>query len=451
MYELIEKAIKEFKLLDNKPLRVISHLDCDGLVSASIMINVLKRENKKFVLSIVKQLNEKTLKELSIENYNTFIFTDLGSGYLSLINQFLENKKIFIFDHHKPENHNNYDNIIHINPHLINDEYFLNLSGSGITYLFSKLLNEQNKDLAHLGVIGTIGDIQSFVNINKEILNDAISQGKVLVQYGLKMFGSQTKPLNKILQYSTDPYIPGVTGDEQGTFEFLAETGINFVEEGKVKRIVDLNDDDLKKLTTSIILRRLGTEKNPEDIFGDVYILKDEFEDGLKDAREFSTLLNCCGRLNKPSIGIGVCLDNFDLKQKANELLKKYKIELINGLNWFYKNKDNFARGDNFVLVNAEDNMRETLIGTILSIVSRSNVYKDETILIGMVYTLDNNIKVSMRSCGLSKSNLVETLSNIVESNGEVGGHKEAAGALIPLEKEQEFVNSAIRILNKSP
>src|SRR3989344_6648945 len=398
MHELVENAVNEFKKIKDEPLRVISHLDCDGLTSAGIIINVLKRENKKFVLSIVKQLNEKIIEELSLESYNTIIFTDLGSGCINLIKKYLNNRLIFIFDHHVPQDTKENDNIIHVNPHLAKDkEKFINISGSGITYFFAKKLNERNKDLAHLAVIGVIGDMQDFTNFNKEILDDAISEGKILVKYGLKMFGSQTRPLNKILQYSTDPFIPGVTGDEQGTFEFLSSTGINFINEGKIKRIIDLNEDELKKLTTSIILRRLGSEKNPEDIFGNIYLLKDEFEDGLKDAREFSTLLNCCGRLNKPSIGIGVCLDNFELKQKANELLRQYKQELINGLNWFYSNKDKLIKKDNFVIINAEDKIRDTLIGTITSIISRSNVYFNGTILIGMAYTLDNNVKISMR------------------------------------------------------
>src|SRR3989344_3763381 len=146
MHELIEKAVQEFKKLDNKPIRVISHLDCDGLTSASIITKILKRENRKFVLSIFKQLNEKNLKEVSLENYETFIFTDLGSGYLSLINKYLSNKKIFIFDHHKLENDNNYENIIQVNPHLSKSKDAQNLSGAGITYLFGKHLSEANKD-----------------------------------------------------------------------------------------------------------------------------------------------------------------------------------------------------------------------------------------------------------------------------------------------------------------
>ena len=448
MHSIIENAIKEFKLLDNKPIYLVSHLDCDGITAASIMIKVLKRENKKFILNIVKQLNENTIKEISLENYKVIIFADLGSGYIKLINKYLKDKKVFIFDHHLPEDFNNYKNIVHVNPHLLQDKYYNSISGSGITYLFAKTLNHENIDLAHLAVIGIIGDLQNFDNINKEILEDAINQEKILVKYGLKMFGSQTKPLNKILQYSTDLYIPGVSGNEEGVFLFLSELGINYFENGRIKRIIDLNEDELKKLTTGIILKRLGSEKNPEDVFGNIYLLKDELDDNLKDAREFSTLLNCCGRLNKPSIGIGVCLDNFSFKEKANELLKQYKLELINGLNWFYNNKDKFVKGENFVVINSENNIRETLIGTIVSMISRSNIYKDRTILIGMAYTLDNNIKISVRQCN-SDYNLVEIMENIIRDYGTSGGHKQACGALISMERELEFINKSKEVLSK--
>lgn len=194
MKDLIEKAVKEFRLLDDKPIRLISHLDCDGLSSASIIVKALKRENKKFVLSIVKQLNENVLKELSLENYSTFIFTDLGSGYIKLINNNLKSRKIFIFDHHVPDDFENYDNIIHVNPHLANVENASEkISGSGVTYLFAKSLNNENKDISYIAVIGSIGDMQNFEYLNKEILEDAINEDKIEVRRGLKMFGSQTK------------------------------------------------------------------------------------------------------------------------------------------------------------------------------------------------------------------------------------------------------------------
>ena len=450
MQDLIKNAIEEFKNLDNKPIRVISHLDSDGLTSASIMLQVLKREKKKFVLSIVKQLNENVLKELSLENYNTIIFTDLGSGYIKLINQYLKNKKIFIFDHHIPDVSEIHSNISHVNPN--SSDRIFQISGSGVTYLFAKNLSLENKDLAYLAVIGSIGDSQKFQDLNKQILDDAVDTNKIEIRRVLKMFGAQTKPLYKVLQFSTDPFIPGVTGSEEGALLFMNELGIEVKDNDRFKKLVNLNEEELKKLTTGIILKRLGSEKNPADIFSDVYLLKEEEDESFtKDAREFSTLLNCCGRLDKPSVGIGVCLNNPKFKNIANELMKEYKIELINGLNWFYNNKDKMIKGNNYLIMNAQENIRDTLIGTITSIISKANIYRENTILISMAYTIDNNIKVSMRICNGDNSeiDLREILKEITEDKWESGGHKYACGCLIPIENEQEFINKSVDVLNR--
>ena len=64
------------------------------------------------------------------------------------------------------------------------------------------------------------------------------------------------------------------------------------------------NEEEIKKLVSGIILRRLS-EDSPEDVLGDVYILnEEEKESPFRDAKEFSTLLNACGRLEKASLGM---------------------------------------------------------------------------------------------------------------------------------------------------
>jgi len=55
------------RLIEHKDvLRVISHLDADGITSAAIMTNALKRANFNFSVSIVKQLSEEVLIELNL-------------------------------------------------------------------------------------------------------------------------------------------------------------------------------------------------------------------------------------------------------------------------------------------------------------------------------------------------------------------------------------------------
>ena len=96
----IEKAAQNIKKI-TQVIRVISHLDTDGITSAAIISKALKRENKNFCLSVVKQLSEEELVELKKEPYDYFIFTDLGSGQLKNIIEYLPNKKILILDHHE--------------------------------------------------------------------------------------------------------------------------------------------------------------------------------------------------------------------------------------------------------------------------------------------------------------------------------------------------------------
>ena len=448
----IENAVNKFRQLEKKPVRIISHLDSDGLCAASILAKAFQNENIPFSLSIVKQLNQEVLKELSHEDYSYYFFTDIGSGQISLIKSFLK-KQIFILDHHKPEQTNH--DFIHVNPHLHKINGSTEISGSGVVYLFAKQLNPEITAYSHLAIIGAIGDIQNIEDsyLNKQILEDAIKNNLIEVKTGLRIFGAQTKPLHKVLEYSTDPYIPGITGSEQASLRFLKELGIEPKANKEWKKLIHLSKEDIKKLVTGIILRRIGIEKKPEDVLGPIYILKNEEEGPTKDAKEFSTLLNSCGRLGNHSLGIGTCLNNKKIKQKAISNLINYKREIVQSLNWFYKNKNNASfviEHPGFIIINAEDNVRETLIVTLASIISKSNLYQKDTIILSLAYTIDDHIKISIRISGAKPKDidLNQILSEITSKIGyESGGHLSAAGALIPQEKEQEFITYAIEIL----
>jgi RecJ-like exonuclease len=474
MQELLQKAGEEFRKLDDSPIRIITHLDADGISSAAILARAFQSEKKKFVISVIRQLDEKKLREIARESYKAIFFTDLGSGSLNLIKQILQKKQVFILDHHLLEkdalkdNESGSQNIIHVNPFLTNNpSSYSELSGSSVTYLFARELSRQNKCLAHIALIGMMGDMHDINLLDTEITRDAIESGELEVKKGLKMFGTQTKPLKNLLRYSIEPYIPGVTGDESGTSSFLAEIGITSEEERKKVRFVDLNEEQAKRLITGIILRRMGSEENPEDILGDVYLLKSEEEGNpTRDIKEFATLLNACGRLGKSSIGILACMGNKNAKERALQVLQDYKQELVDVMNWFYRNKGDtrvVMEKGRVVLVNAQDNVRETMIGTLASMLSKSGMYQDSTTIISMANTIDGNIKISTRIVGSRRMqdagnekkegssavvNAREMIDGILAKigGGTSGGHDEAAGALIPQEKEQCFIEKVLEI-----
>src|SRR3989338_3432045 len=151
MIEKIKQAIDRIGFLSQKKcIKVISHFDTDGITSAAIFSRALERWGKKLSMKIVKGLDEKIINELPDDH--VLIFLDLASGSLN----YLKEKKtdIFIFDHHEivqeiPQN------VMMINPLLEKHEIIF---GSGICYLFAKILSERNKDMAPLAVIGMVGD-----------------------------------------------------------------------------------------------------------------------------------------------------------------------------------------------------------------------------------------------------------------------------------------------------
>ncbi|RMF54762.1 DHH family phosphoesterase [Candidatus Woesearchaeota archaeon] len=453
----LDLAAARFKKVNqNEVIRLVSNLDADGITAASIIVKALNRENRRYSISIVQQLNEKVIDELSNEDYNVFLFTDLGSGQLSNIKKRLGKKQIFILDHHKTRKVDVPDNICHVNPHLFGIDGSREISASGVAFMFAERLNEKNKDMADIAITGAIGDIQEahgFSTLNNEILETAIKKKLITVEQDLRIYGIRNRPLYKALEYSKG--IPHVSGSESGSIQFLQSLGISPKEKTKWRTIMDLSKEEKKRLIAGIIMKRKGCE-NPEEIIGPVYLrTKEDTYSQLKDVKEFSTILNAAGRLDQASIGIGACLGDSESKKSAIRVYNKYKRELVSYLRWFRDNQDspNIIRKDSLVIINAQDNVRSTMIGTMLSILSKSGELGENTFLLGLAQQMDGYTKVSLRFSGEKDDvDLTEIVRGIVKiTGGEAGGHKFAAGAIIETEKEDDFIRAAKRlILNKA-
>ena len=199
----------------------------------------------------------------------------------------------------------------------------------------------------------------------------------------------------------------------------------------------------MKDLIAGVIIKRFGSEEDPEDVIGNIYLLKDEDEESYtKDAKEFATLLNACGRLKNFSVGIGVLLGNIELKKEANDIMKEYKSELIKAMNWFYSNKDRFEKGGNYMIINAHDSIKDSLIGTLSGMIL-ANSGKRGFIIVGMAETHEGEIKVSLRT-NSDKIDLREIINKIADG----GGHSKACGAYVKKENEDEFIRKIKEELN---
>ncbi len=416
LVEIAKKAALKIKNSDN--IELVSHFDCDGIASAAIMIDTLKKLGKKFNATIIKQIDENIIKELSRKDCELIIFTDLGSGYLNEINKL--KKSIIIADHHRIESTAS-ENIIHINPEEFNIK---SLSGSCVTYLIARELG--NKDMAVLAIIGAIGDLQECeYGLNEEILKEAEKIG-LKRRLGLGLFGRK-RPLHKSLQYFDLETI----SSESSAVQFLSKIGIEIKNGNRWKTLNDLTEEEMQKLSDKLIQEALVNGKNEKDIFKQTYMIGDT------DIREFATLLNACGRMEEYETAIGVCLKEKEAEKKSEAIMEKYRNLIGKYLSWLENNIEKMPETKNTLFIKAGNMINENMIGTIVSIYSKSPKNKKD-IIIGLADSGDK-IKISARSSKFDMNKLISECAEKVGGAG--GGHERAAGAIIPKEKEDEFIN----------
>lgn len=427
----------------HRQVHVVSHIDADGLTSAGVICTALERGGIEYTTRFVKQLDEGALDLIADENPELVIFTDLGSGMCEAIKA--RGIKAVVSDHHQPQG----DLEFHLNPHLFGANGSYELSGSGSTYLLASALGE-NLDLSALAIVGAIGDLQHLkmgrlVGINREILEEGVKGGYLSFQKDLTLFGKQTRPVFKLLQYSSDPYILGLTGNEDACIEFLRALNLKSTKEERWGRWIDLELSEKQKVVSGLIryCLKVGIPSYKiERLVSEVYILEKEREGTeMRDASEYSTLLNATARYDHADIGLAVCMgDREKAYEEARRLLAEHRQNLVNGLT--YVKENGISQLENIQYFDAGSNIKETIVGIIAGM--SSTIVENRNLPIIAFANTDRGIKVSARGTQdlIRKGvNLSEAMSKVsAEVGGAGGGHDIAAGATIPEGTKEEFV-----------
>jgi single-stranded-DNA-specific exonuclease len=421
---------------------VVSHIDADGLTAAAIMKKALERTGLDSMVIFVKQLDLKNLQEIAGLNPELVIFTDLGSGMLDAIKSLKINA--VIADHHQPQGSHEY----HLNPHIFGFNGGIEASGSGMTYFIAREMGD-NGDLAALAIVGAVGDLQhskhgQLIGLNRTILEEGVKNKVIKYEKDLMLFGRQTRPVFKLLQYSTDIYFPGLTGNEEASIEFLKRIGIRQQGE-KWRRWIDLEISEKQKIVSALI--QLGLTCGlpgfkVERLVGEVYTLLCEREGTeVRDASEFSTLLNSTARYDHANIGLSVCMgDRGKSFDEACVLLNEHRKNLVEGLN-FVKEKG-ITELHNLQYFDSGSKIRETIVGIVAGM-SASFVNNRNLPIIAFADS-EGGVKVSSRGNqdllrkGLNLGAAISQAAKAVGGNG--GGHDIAAGAFIPRESKNEFL-----------
>ncbi|MEM3587190.1 MAG: DHH family phosphoesterase [Candidatus Jordarchaeaceae archaeon] len=459
LYEECKKASERIVEAAEKGLffRVTSHIDADGIAAAGIISSLLLRLGARFHLRLIQQLREENLREIKEPKDSIFIFTDLGSGQIGIIEKSFQPDSVIIIDHHPPEKETT---ILQANPHLCNIDGATEISGAGVAYLVAKSVDEANMDFAPLAVVGALGDRQDkgeqhrLSELNSEIVKDGIKKGVLEETTGIRLFGRETRPIAMALEYTTDPFIPGLSGNHGACLKFLTEkVKIPLKNNGNWRTISDLSQDEKTKLVSELIQYMLGPgEMSPEEaqsIVGFIYTLpKEEKQTPLRDAREYASLLNACGRMRKPGLGVAICLgDRSEALKEVETIATDYREKLAGYMDWLTK-PGVIIQTEYLQSFHGGKFIDDRIIGTIASIAISSGIIPQDKPIIAFAESEDGMVKVSARATdyhiqqGIDLGAALRSAIKEISPEATAGGHNIAAGAHIPIGTESKLLQA---------
>ncbi len=464
MEELLVNASRLVK--KSKKVYAFSHIDADGITALAIVALMLEREGKEFEWKNIHQITSESILQIE-EEIRTYkpdlvILSDFGTGQIDLVKNHIVSieglDSVIILDHHLPTNDEvtseqvvTTNKLVEINPsqHGMSGSY--DLSGAGAAFLLAYFISQNNVDLSELAIVGASGDMQDyygrgFVGLNKEILELGKDSGYLEVCRDLTFFGIHTRPLPYLLQYATDPYLPGLTGVEEASYAFFEDREIDIRSDGEWRTWVDLDADNKQSVVQGIIELVLENYSDPriaQGIIGDVIVLSNRPpKTEMRSAKEFSTLLNACGRNKRPEVGVRVCMRDPEAFDEGRILLQQHRTNLAMALKRL--ETDGFEEKPGMYIVN-DPETPDTIIGIVIGMAQGSMIIPIDRPVIGIsTNTTDDSPLVKLS--GRAHKSLIERGVNLKEVFVEVaeqlnisyetlvaeaGGHPMAAGAFI--------------------
>ncbi|MFC6719618.1 DHHA1 domain-containing protein [Natrialbaceae archaeon GCM10025810] len=454
------------RLLDADRVLLASHIDADGLTSAAIAASALERAGIPFEAVFEKQLDEAAIAGIAAADYETVLFTDFGSGQLDVIGRH-EDAGDFtpvIADHHQPAET---DTEYHLNPLLFGINGASELSGAGASYVLARALaslhpetDGDNRDLAALAVVGAVGDMQAsggeLHGANANIVEEGVDAGVLETGTDLALYGKQTRPLPKLLEYASDVHIPGISNDEGGALRFLDGLDLELKRDGEWRCWSGLTSEEKRAVVSALIKRAVSRGVPPSKIdalVGTAYVLSEEpVGTELRDASEFSTLLNATARYERADVGLGVCLgDRGEALERARKLLRDHRRNLSSGIDLV--TREGVTKEEHVQWFHAGDRIRETIVGIVAGMALGNSGIDRGRPIFAFAEKNEEEVKVSARGThalvrrGLDLSVVMGEASRAVGGDG--GGHDVAAGATVPAGREREFIEGADEIVGE--
>ncbi len=194
-------------------ISLVHHNDADGIASGATLQTALHRAGFSVQRIPLERVHPPIIERIHTQAASTIIYADLGAKGAPAISAANRGRCLtLIVDHHYPEPPTD-PKVLSMSSESYGVSGDLAISAATAAYFFALLLDERNRDLAYLGVIGAIGDSHErtgrLLAENREALDEAVAQGQIRIEeaggkeeYVLARFG-QDWPLKSFAKSVT--------------------------------------------------------------------------------------------------------------------------------------------------------------------------------------------------------------------------------------------------------
>ncbi|MCI4351974.1 MAG: DHH family phosphoesterase [Thermoplasmata archaeon] len=420
--------------------RVIYHYDGDGIGAASALVRGLRRLGYGFQTTALKGVERARIEELLHATPGPVIVTDTGASWPE--SYAAHRFPVIVLDHHtypgSPTPPSCPPHVAFVNPLDWGVDGMTEMCASTLSWLFTIFLDPKNWDNVPWALSGAIHDRQhvgGFRGLNGTLVREALHRQLLTERTELVLRGATVAAG---LEASIDPYFVGLSGRPEAASEFVGRLGIS------ADRTLDALETGDRDRLTAALAGQLAQQGARPEFCERVMTERWNFPGETVDAEELSQLQNAAGRAGQPGVGVALAFGDPDAGHKCRDFWESWQSGVLRGLR---RLED--ERPCQLASIQWFQSPELTLAGTQagLAITYFLDPYRPVFVL----SRSDGSTKVSSRGTtwlvgrGLDLATACREAAAKV--GGEGGGHRVASGATIPVDREEEFLQEADRII----
>jgi len=250
LIEAMEAAILALRKWSSETVHIFHHNDADGLSSGAILLKAFERDGYRVKRFCLEKPYPLLLDKIYQKKGQVLVFADFAGRIAPMLSELNRGRNLtLILDHHVAAASTD-PNVHNLDPDLYGLKGDRDISGSTTCYLFAHALNPINCDMAHIAVIGAVGDgfftDGRLVSQNRTVMMEAARQGMLAIETNKSGERYILKSKNDEIPYdefAVDLELWGAVGYYQGG----PDMGVRVCLEGKTPES-DKMADDLRKI-----------------------------------------------------------------------------------------------------------------------------------------------------------------------------------------------------------